>query len=92
MKSVHYHSDNYHWEVYLVASDEERETLEEYRYLMLENRQNTNPYLLFGQILFDMGLYDRANTYYASLNILHGRYDNSMVIITKVVTIFENHG
>lgn len=88
LKNVHHNKERDLWEIYLVATDEGRESLNDYKRMMSETIQETNPYLLFVQLLFNRGLYEKANIYYnslvklipvhdlathTSLNILYGR-------------------
>ena len=70
LQAVRHDAINNRWEVDLIASDEGRETLEEYKNLMLVNNEEISPYLLFGRILFEMGLYEKAIRYFDSVKKL----------------------
>lgn len=65
---VHHDEENDLWEIYLVATDEGRDHLAEYKQMMLDIEQEDNPYLLFGKLLSRRGLYEKAYTYYNSVS------------------------
>ncbi|CAF2067035.1 unnamed protein product [Rotaria magnacalcarata] len=70
LNNVVYDKEHNRWEVFMITTDEGREIFEEYKCIIFENIRITNPYLIFGQIILQRGLYKKASIYYESLQAL----------------------
>lgn len=55
-----------YWKIFLSATDKGREAFEKYVEIILKYTEYDDPYIMCGQVLFQMGLYEKAHQYYTS--------------------------